>query len=166
VDVGNGVRWDAARAIRMARLFEPYDIDWLEEPIHPDDIEGHRQLRAALAMRIGTGEREWTVEGYRRLLATDTVDVFGIDPGRAEGITGFRKAAELIAAARRTVNAHAWSTSVITAASLHLSVACPAAEVFVSSRCPGRRRPIWSKSRSCRSPAGRCRRRSRGSGFP
>lgn len=137
VDVGNGVRWDAARAIRMGRLFAPYDIDWLEEPVHPDDIEGQRQIRAALAMRIGTGEREWTLEGYRRLLASDTVDVFGIDPGRVEGITGFRKAAELVAAARRTVNAHAWSTSIITAASLHLSVACPATEVFEFKPLPG-----------------------------
>ena len=137
VDVGNGVRWDPVRAIRITRLFEPHDIGWIEEPLHPDDIEGLRLMRGAVTTRIATGEREWSVEGYRRLLETGLVDVFGIDPGRAEGITGFRKAAELIGAARRTVNAHAWSTSIISAASLHLSIASQTAEIFEFKPLPG-----------------------------
>jgi L-alanine-DL-glutamate epimerase-like enolase superfamily enzyme len=137
VDVGNGVRWDPVHAIRMTRVFESCGIDWIEEPLHPDDIEGLRLMRGAVTTRLATGEREWSVEGYRRLLETGLVDVFGIDPGRAEGISGFRKSAELIGAARRVVNAHAWSTSVISAASLHLSLATPAAEVFEFKPLPG-----------------------------
>ena len=56
--------------------------------------------------------------------------VFGIDPGRSEGVTGFRKAATLIGAARRHVNAHAWSTAVTSAASLALSVALGNCHLF------------------------------------
>lgn len=137
MDAGNGVRWNPAQAIRMTRLFEPFDLDWIEEPLHPDDIEGHRLLRNAVATRIATGEREWTPEGYKRLIDSDSVDVIGIDPGRAEGITGFLRVAAHAALARRTVNAHAWSTSVVTAASLHLSVVSQTAEVFEFKPLPG-----------------------------
>ncbi|HEY9344879.1 MAG TPA: mandelate racemase/muconate lactonizing enzyme family protein, partial [Inquilinus sp.] len=130
VDIGNGVRWDAATAIRTVRRFEAFDIDWVEEPLHPDDLDGLARLRAAVTTRIATGEREWTVAGYARLIRTGLVDVLGVDPARAEGITGFRKVAALAEAARIAVNAHAWSTAVTSAASLHLSVASPAARLF------------------------------------
>jgi len=125
VDIGNGVRWDAPTAIRTTRQFEEQDIDWIEEPLPPTDLAGYRRLRDAVQTAIGSGEREFTDTGYQRLIASDTIDVFGVDPARVEGITGFIKVMRLIEAAQRTVNAHAWSTAIATAASLHLSVCTP-----------------------------------------
>ncbi|WP_010104352.1 enolase C-terminal domain-like protein, partial [Verminephrobacter aporrectodeae] len=61
--------------------------------------------------------------GYQRLIDSSTVDVVGVDPARAEGITGFREIDRRVGAAGLTVNAHAWSTAITTAASLHLSLA-------------------------------------------
>ena len=59
---------------------------------------GSRGLRqpavARRRRRIAYGEKEWDLAGFERILATGTVDVVGIDPGRAEGITGFRRAAD------------------------------------------------------------------------
>lgn len=130
VDIGNGVRWDAATAIRTTRRFEDYAIDWIEEPLHPDDMDGLARLKDAVATRIATGERLWTVAAYESLLRRRIVDVFGVDPARAEGVTGFRKIAALVEAAGVTINAHAWSSVVTSAASLHLSVASRAARVF------------------------------------
>ncbi len=130
VDIGNAVSWDVATAIRTTRRFEEHRIAWIEEPLHPDDIDGLRLLRAATQTAIATGEREWTVDRYRKLLAADVTDIFGIDPGRSEGITGFRKAATLIGAARRHFNAHAWSTAITSSASLSLSVALGNCHLF------------------------------------
>ncbi|HBJ31335.1 MAG TPA: mandelate racemase/muconate lactonizing enzyme family protein, partial [Dehalococcoidia bacterium] len=43
VDVNEG--YDVRTAIRAARLLEPLDIRWLEEPVHwYDRIEGLRQV--------------------------------------------------------------------------------------------------------------------------
>ena len=131
VDIGNGVRWDAATAIYAARrMLEESRIDWIEEPLHPADWSGLAELRAKSAVRIATGEREFTPDAYARLLETGCVDVLGVDPGRAEGVGGFARAARLCEAQRRVINAHAWSTAVTTAASLHLSVATSAAWIF------------------------------------
>jgi hypothetical protein len=58
------------------------------------DPEGYANLRAKTTTRIAYGEREWTLEQFERVLATGTVDVIGVDPGRAEGITGFKKVTE------------------------------------------------------------------------
>jgi len=58
------------------------------------------------------------------------VDVYGIDPARVEGITGFRRVDALATQYGKVINAHAWSTAITTAASLHLSLASPNAEIF------------------------------------
>jgi len=160
VDIGNGIRWDPPTAIHVARALEALEVGWIEEPLYPTDIEGYCRLRAATRLPIASGEREWTVEGYRRLLATETVDVFGIDPGRAEGVIGFRTVARLIEAAHRQVNAHAFSTAVTTAASLHLSAATPASRIFEIKphASPMQhelvRTPIWHADGYATPPAG------------
>jgi L-alanine-DL-glutamate epimerase-like enolase superfamily enzyme len=53
------------------------------------------------------------------------VDVVGVDPGRCEGITGWLKAQQHTALAGVEINAHAWSSAIVTAASLALSLASP-----------------------------------------
>lgn len=130
VDVGNGVVWDRETAIRTVRAMSEYDIGWIEEPFYPTLIEDYRALKAAVPVPVASGEREWTVTGYRRLIDTGTVDVVGCDPARAEGITGFRQVDALCGAAGITMNAHAWSSAVLSAASLHLSIASPNTRLF------------------------------------
>src|SRR5262249_60323277 len=42
--VDAGLCWDTATAIRRARQFEPFDLTWLEEPLHPDSLQGYARL--------------------------------------------------------------------------------------------------------------------------
>jgi L-alanine-DL-glutamate epimerase-like enolase superfamily enzyme len=126
VDLGVKNFWDVPTAIRRARAFEAYDVHWLEEPLGHDDPAGYAALRAGTSLRIGYGEREWNARGVQRIVETGTVDVIGLDPGRIEGITGFRAAAEICAAYRRQANAHNFSTAIVSAASAALSWASPA----------------------------------------
>lgn len=130
VDIGNGIRWDRDTGIATARRLLDHGIDWLEEPFYPTHLDDYRALKAALPLPIGSGEREFTVTGYGRLIDSGTVDVLGVDPSRAEGVTGFRKIDGLCGAAGITLNAHAWSTAILSAASLHLSLASPNTRLF------------------------------------
>jgi len=127
VDIGAAVQWALPVALQRAAAFAEYQVDWLEEPLGPDDPNGYRQLRQQRPLRLGAGEREWTPAGIRRLVTGGDIDVLGVDPGRCEGITGFREAAAAVSDAGRVINAHAWSSAVTTAASLALSLSCPAA---------------------------------------
>jgi L-alanine-DL-glutamate epimerase-like enolase superfamily enzyme len=131
IDIGNGVRWDLETAIDVAnRMFE-LGVGWVEEPLYPTDDAGYQRLKASTKGRIASGEREFTAAGYRRQMEfVGAVDVYGVDPARVEGVTGFRLVDALASKHSKVINAHAWSTAITTAASLHLSLASPNAELF------------------------------------
>lgn len=112
--------WDVPTAIQRFRALEPYRLRWIEQPLFPSDLEGHARLRAAVSTPIGTGEDEWDLESYKRLIDSGGVDVIQIDPGRAHGITGSYQVIKSIEAANLQVSYHTWSGALNTAASLHL----------------------------------------------
>ena len=41
-----GLVWDARPRIQRARLFEPYNLFWIEEPLPPDDLAGYAKVAA------------------------------------------------------------------------------------------------------------------------
>jgi L-alanine-DL-glutamate epimerase-like enolase superfamily enzyme len=118
--LGARVRWDVHTAIERIRALEEVRLLWIEEPLPPQDYKAHVFLRSQTSTRIGTGEQEWNLDGYRRLLETGGVDVVQMDPGRCQGITGCRKVIPLIEAANLKFSAHTWSSAINTAASVHL----------------------------------------------
>lgn len=126
IDIGARITWTVAEAIDRARAFEEFHVDWLEEPLGADDPEGYAQLKAATTTRVAYGEREWTVGGIQRIADSGTVDVVGIDPGRAEGVSGFANAARYLEQSGVEANAHAFAGPITYAASLALSLSTPA----------------------------------------
>src|SRR5205085_1070335 len=44
--VDAGLCWDTATAIRRAQQFAPFNLTWLEEPLHPDNLQGYARLSA------------------------------------------------------------------------------------------------------------------------
>jgi len=131
VDIGNGVRWDVDTSINVGRRMQEYRIGWYEEPLYPTDDAGYMRMRAETTLTIASGEREFTEAGYRRQMEfIKAIDVYGVDPARVEGITGFRRVDALCTQYGKKINAHAWSTAITTAASLHLSLASPNAVLF------------------------------------
>src|SRR5262249_22623632 len=126
----NTLTWDFAFAARLTSALEEYGLTWIEEPFEPGELEHFRRLRTRCSTLIGSGEREWDVDGYRAFIAHGVADVIGFDPGRAEGITGGRRVVELVEEAGVWFNAHAWSSAIVTAASLALSLTTPRGPVF------------------------------------
>ena len=61
--------FDVEFAIRLAERLRPYELRWLEEPLIPDDLEGHIQLaRAVTWVPIATGEDHHTRYAFRPLV--------------------------------------------------------------------------------------------------
>jgi L-alanine-DL-glutamate epimerase-like enolase superfamily enzyme len=124
VDVVALAGWTVEHAIRMARqLDEEVGLFWLEDPLPEQDLDGYRQLRAAVTTRICTGEKGWTGDHFGRLIDSGALDVIMIDPGKAEGVTGTWNVIRAAAVAGCDWNAHSWSSALNTAASLHLAAA-------------------------------------------
>lgn len=130
IDCGWAVKWDVMTAVRRVQAFEEHGLTWIEEPLGAWDPEGYATLRAKTTSLIAYGEKEWTLDGFERILRTGTVDVVGVDPGRAEGITGFKQVTDRVEHYRRQTNAHAWSSAIVTAASLAISFASASCKLF------------------------------------
>ncbi len=118
--LGARTRWTVKIAAQRCRDFAPFRLRWIEEPLPPSDLEGHVALRALTDTAIGTGEQEWTVEGYRRLLRFGAVDVVQMDPARCHGITGTRRIVQLLEATNKPFSLHTWSSALCTAAGIAL----------------------------------------------
>jgi L-alanine-DL-glutamate epimerase-like enolase superfamily enzyme len=129
-DIGARIRWSVDEAIERVAAFEPFDLYWIEEPLGADNPAGYRRLKDSTSVLIAYGEREWTANGVRRILSTGTVDVVGIDAGRAEGITGFVDAVKSIEAAGAQVNAHAFAGPSSYAAGLAVSLTTSSCQQF------------------------------------
>jgi L-alanine-DL-glutamate epimerase-like enolase superfamily enzyme len=121
VDLGSKSRWNYASGVRLAHAFEEYALRWIEDPFHPDNVEAYQHLRQRIQTQVGAGERSWDTAQYARLIELGVADVYLIDPGRANGITGYKEIMELTRVAGLWHNAHSWSSAINTAAALHAS---------------------------------------------
>jgi L-alanine-DL-glutamate epimerase-like enolase superfamily enzyme len=126
----NTLTWDFDFALGLTNALEEHGLTWIEEPFEPDEHDEFRRLKEGCSTLVGSGEREWNVEGYRDFIGAGVADVIGFDPGRAEGITGGRRVIELVEEAGIWFNAHAWSSAIVSAASLALSLTTPRVLVF------------------------------------
>jgi L-rhamnonate dehydratase len=78
----------AQYAIRLAEACRDLDINWWEEVLSPDDVEGYRQIRQAHpAIKWTTGEHEYTRFGFRRLIEERTLDIVQPDVMWVGGLT-------------------------------------------------------------------------------
>ena len=92
VDANRG--WNIRDAVRFARLIEPYDIAWFEEPCHwHDDARGMAEVRRMTPIPINAGQSEVTGAGVRRLLDAGAVDIVNFDASEGGGITEWRRVA-------------------------------------------------------------------------
>lgn len=87
--------WNRNFALDMIDRLAPYSPDWVEEPVHPDRIEGYVELREAAPFPIAGGEHEYTRFGAHELLSRGAVDVLQLDTMWAGGFTELRHAATL-----------------------------------------------------------------------
>src|SRR5207237_5061724 len=80
--VDAGLCWDTATAQRRARQFEPFNLTWLEEPLHPDNVQGYARLSAQSPIRIAAGEEICDVEEFRQMMDVGGIDVVQVDVTR------------------------------------------------------------------------------------
>jgi len=96
IDANNA--WDAKTALRFARMVEPYDPYWFEEPVRADDLRGGALLVSALDMPIASGENEFTRWGARDLIEAHAADIIQLDPTTCGGISEWLKVAAMASA--------------------------------------------------------------------
>jgi L-alanine-DL-glutamate epimerase-like enolase superfamily enzyme len=116
---------EVAVAIKLAKLLEPYDIAWFEEPVTPDDHAGQAEVRRATTIPIASGEREFTRFDFADLLEKRALDIAQPDVARAGGLTEIRRIAALTSTYGVRLAPHAWGSGILFAASIHTAMSAP-----------------------------------------
>ncbi|TCP49984.1 L-alanine-DL-glutamate epimerase-like enolase superfamily enzyme [Tamaricihabitans halophyticus] len=82
-------QWDRARARRICRDLERFDLTWIEEPLDAYDARGHATLTERFDTPIATGEMLTSVAEHWELIRLGSADVLQPDAPRVGGITPF-----------------------------------------------------------------------------
>jgi len=117
--------YSVAQAIRIGRELEQLNIEWFEEPISPEDLDGYTEVSRTLDIAIAGGENEFTRWGFRDIVARKAMDIIQPDVCAAGGISECRKIAALALAHGVECVPHAWGSVIGLAATLHFLAALP-----------------------------------------
>jgi L-fuconate dehydratase len=79
--------WEVGQAIEWVRQLQFAKPWFIEEPTSPDDIEGHRKIREAVApVQVATGEMCQNRVMWKQFITRGAVDVVQIDACRLGGV--------------------------------------------------------------------------------
>jgi L-rhamnonate dehydratase len=129
--VDAGLCWDTATAIRRAKQFEPLNLTWLEEPLHPDNLHGYARLCASNPpMRIAAGEQICDIKEFQQMMDVGGIDVAQVDVTRVGGVARSKRIGWDSYERHRLCVNHSYKTGVNIAASLHFVAALPNTHYF------------------------------------
>ena len=113
---------DLAEAIRRCRALDGEGLEWIEEPIASEDLEGCARIAGLVATPIQIGENFNGPAEMRAAIAKKASDLVMPDAQFIHGVTGWLEAAELARAADLPMSSHTF-----VRASAHLLSATPTA---------------------------------------
>jgi L-fuconate dehydratase len=79
--------WEVDQAIEWVRELKPFNPYFIEEPTSPDDVEGHRKIREAVApVKVATGEMCQNRILFKQFITRGAIDIVQIDACRIGGL--------------------------------------------------------------------------------
>jgi len=98
--------WTIDQAIKAVDALSQFDLYWLEEPLIPEDLEGHERLGRESSIPIATGENLHSVHEFEHLINYGHVDFPEPDAATLGGITPWMRVAELAQSKGLPVTSH------------------------------------------------------------
>ncbi|TPW29976.1 mandelate racemase/muconate lactonizing enzyme family protein [Pararhizobium mangrovi] len=116
VDANHG--YDPIEAIAFGKRIAEYDIDWLEEPVLPEQLDSYLAVRAGQPIPLAAGETWHGRYAMKPALDRRAVDILQPDICGTGGFTEMRRVADMATMAGVRLVPHVWGTGVALAASL------------------------------------------------
>jgi mandelate racemase len=104
IDANQG--FSPRRALEFAQLIAPARPQWLEDPVHKDDLAGLTWIADRSPVPIATGENAYGIVGVKRLLDSASIQTLLIDLQRIGGISGWSRAEALARSHGVRVSSH------------------------------------------------------------
>jgi galactonate dehydratase len=123
-------------AIRMARLIEPYNPFFFEEPVPPENVDEMAKVARAINIPVATGERLYTRWAYRDLLEKQAADYIQPDLCHCGGFGEARKIAAMAETYHIRVLPHNPNGPISTIVGVHFGICTPNFEMLEYPRQP------------------------------
>lgn len=118
--------WDLATAVGRLNAVAEYDIEYVEQPLAADDLDGHAILRRETLVQVALDESVTDEAAVRRILDAGAADVLVVKPARVGGPeVGRAIAARAAAAGVSVVLSTFFETGVGTAAAVRAAADLP-----------------------------------------
>jgi len=88
-------RYDAITGEKVAKMMEPLNLMWLEEPIPAENADAYKKITESTSTPICAGENHYLAHGFRPLLEIGAVDVIMPDLQKAGGLGEAQRIANL-----------------------------------------------------------------------
>lgn len=98
--------YSVEEAIRVGKLLQEYRYGFFEEPVMFDWYEETRQVADALALPVAGGEQEYSLHGFRWLIANDGLEIVQPDNYYFGGMIRSMQVARMAAAFGKTCTPH------------------------------------------------------------
>jgi galactonate dehydratase len=88
-------RYDAPTGEKVAKMLEPINLMWLEEPIPAENPEAYKKIADSTSTPICAGENHYMAYGFRKLLEIGAVDIIMPDLQKTGGLGEGQRIANL-----------------------------------------------------------------------
>lgn len=88
-------RYDLPTGQRAAKVLEPLNLMWLEEPIPAENVDAYAEITKSTSTPICAGENHYLAHGFRPLLEKGAVDIIMPDLQKAGGLGEAQRIANL-----------------------------------------------------------------------
>ena len=125
VGIGTHGQLTTYSAIRVAKILEPYNPFWFEEPVPPENIDEMARVAAHTSIPIASGERLVGKYEFAQLIEKQAAQIIQIDVGQAGGILEATKIAAIADAHYAMIAPHMYCGPVAAAAAIQVDTCSP-----------------------------------------
>lgn len=119
--VDANMNWSVPTAIKWIKAMQPYNIQYVEQPVPDYDLEGMATVRRAVDVPIAADESCSSVERVLELIKHEACDVFVVYVSEAGGLSRARTIASIADACGKWCTMGTWAeTGVATIAGAHV----------------------------------------------
>jgi galactonate dehydratase len=119
-----GETWNLETAQAVCKALEPYNLFFLEEPLHYNDPWSYAELCKSTFIPIAGGECLTVLSEWRVFAEREAFDIGQPDASYVGGLQEFIKIANLMDLKNRKIATHAWGAGGSLMQNIHCGFAC------------------------------------------
>ncbi|MES2391634.1 MAG: mandelate racemase/muconate lactonizing enzyme family protein [Acidobacteriota bacterium] len=117
--------WKLETALAVAKALEPFQLTFLEEPLHYTDLDGYAALTAASRTPIAGGECLTAFCEWQTFIDRDCFHIGQPDASYLTGLGPFMEVASALDIRGRKIATHAWGAAGSLMQNIHCGFAAP-----------------------------------------